>query len=146
MRILLLFAPLLAGILNAFQGSINSILGKKIGIFEASLVNFSVGTAVLLVVTLIFGRGHFGLLFSVPKWQWIGGILGAIYVTIVVLMVPRIGIASVLVMIIAGQLLMSAVIDNYGLFGSAVIPFDWKRLLSLILMGMAVFLFYYRRA
>lgn len=146
MRILLLALPLLAGVFNAFQGGINGTLGKRIGVFEASLMNFIVGSAALVIITLLFGKGNFFAVFSVPKWQWIGGLLGATYVAVVVLMVPRIGLASVLIMIITGQLFMSAVIDNFGLFGGKVIPFDWQRGIGMVLMAVSVFLFYYKKA
>jgi uncharacterized membrane protein YdcZ (DUF606 family) len=77
---LLLSLPIIAGMLNALQSGINGTLGKKIGVFEASLVNFIVGTLVLILVTVLFGKGDFPSVFSVPKWQWLGGVLGAIYV------------------------------------------------------------------
>jgi transporter family-2 protein len=138
---LLLSLPIIAGMLNALQSGINGTLGKKIGVFEASLVNFIVGTLVLILVTVLFGKGDFPSVFSVPKWQWLGGVLGAIYVLFVVIMVPKIGVAPVVICIITGQLVMSSMIDHFGLFGTKV-PFDWNRLVGILFMALAIYFFY----
>jgi transporter family-2 protein len=78
--------------------------------------------------------------FSVPKWQLTGGLLGAIYVLVMVLAVPKIGVATTIVSVILGQVLISGVIDHFGLFGSKQIPFDWQRGVAAILLGVSLFL------
>ncbi len=133
---------LLGGVAVAIQASINGGLGKKVGTLEGSLVSFLIGTLALLFIVIFFGKGNITTLTTVPKWQLTGGLLGAFYVFVAVLVVPRVGIATTLTAVIVGQLIMSAVIDHFGLFGSRQIPFDYKRALALVLLVCSLFLFY----
>ena len=89
-----LIFPLLAligGIAVAFQSQINGGLGKKVGVIEGAFINFSVGTLALLFILLFFGQGDISAISTVPKWQLIGGLLGAFFVVIQVVTVPKIG-------------------------------------------------------
>ncbi|WP_146812093.1 DMT family transporter, partial [Aneurinibacillus danicus] len=79
--------------------------------------------------------------FSVPKWQLIGGLLGAIYVFVMILAVPKIGVGSSLIAVIAGQMLASTLIDHFNVFGGKQILIDWKRIVALILLAFALYLF-----
>lgn len=134
----------IAGISIGAQAGINGGLGKKIGVIEGAFVSFAIGTLILLLFTIFFGKGNLLNIFSVSKWQLTGGLLGAIYVLIMVLAVPKVGVATTIVSVIVGQVLMSLVIDNFGFFGGRQIPFDWHRGLAVILLGMSLFLIYKR--
>lgn len=117
MKILFPLLAVLGGITIAIQGQINGGLGKKVGVIEASFISFGIGTLALLFIVLFVGNGNISAIASVPKWQLTGGLLGAIYVIVIVLVVPRIGVAPTLVGVIAGQIIIGAVIDHFGLFG-----------------------------
>lgn len=133
---------LLGGLATGIQASINGGLGKKIGTLEGSLVSFAIGTLSLLLINVFFGKGNLLAVAEVPKWQLLGGICGAFYVIVMVLAVPKIGVASSIVAVIAGQILMSSILDHFGLFGGRQIPFDLKRAAGLVLMLGALYLFY----
>ncbi|WP_028401623.1 DMT family transporter [Ectobacillus panaciterrae] len=133
---------LLAGLALGIQAPINGGLGKRIGALEGALASFLVGTLALIILVLFFGKGSIGAFTSIPKWQLAGGLLGALYVAISVMVVPKIGVASTLVAIIVGQMIMGSVIDHFALFGGKHIPFDMKRLAALVLLGGALYLFY----
>lgn len=60
---------LLAGVGLSVQAAINGTLGKKIGALEGALVNFFVGTLILLLTVLFAGHGQLGEVLRVPKWQ-----------------------------------------------------------------------------
>jgi transporter family-2 protein len=132
----------LAGIAVAFQAGVNGALGKQIGTIEASFTSFAVGTVFIFFAMIFFGKGNILLVKNVPLWQLTGGILGAIYVMTSVLMVPKIGIGSVLMLLIIAQLSTSAVIDHFGIFTGVPIPINWKKLLAMGLMFSALWLFY----
>ncbi len=68
------------------------------------------------MVLLIRGWPTIGLsqLRAVPPVLYIGGMLGAIYVTSVILLVPKIGVANTLIAVIVGQVLLSLVLDHLG--------------------------------
>ena len=137
--------PLLAligGVAISTQASINGGLGRKIGTIEASFVSFAIGTLALLFITIFFGKGNLLSIGSVPKWQLTGGLLGAFYVAVMVVAVPKVGVTTTVTSVIVGQILMSAVVDHYGLFGAKQIPFDLRRLFALILLFGSLYLFF----
>ncbi len=104
--------PLLAvigGMTLAAQGQINGGLGKKIGIIEGSFVSFAVGTLALLFILLFFGNGNISAVGTVPKWQLIGGLLGAFFVMVQIMVVPKIGVSTTLIAVIIGQLVFGAI-------------------------------------
>lgn len=132
----------LAGIAVAFQMGVNGALGKQIGTIEASFTSFLVGTIALFIGMLQLGKGNFMLIREVPVWKLTGGLLGAIYVMMSVMLVPRIGIGNVLMILIIAQLSTSAVIDHFGIFTGVSIPVSWKKLTAMGLMFFALWLFY----
>src|SRR5688500_13834934 len=99
-KILFPLLAVLGGITIAIQGQINGGLGKKVGVIEASFISFGIGTLALLFIVLFAGNGNISAIASVPKWQLTGGLLGAIYVIVIVLVVPQIGVAPALVGVI----------------------------------------------
>ena len=135
------FISFIGGAAIAIQAQINGGLGKKTGALEAAFISFSIGSLALFFIILFFGKGQLGAIFSVPKWQLIGGLLGAIYVSIMVLVVPKIGVAPTMAAVIGGQLIIGALIDHFGLFGGRTIPIDTKKILGIILLFTSVFLF-----
>jgi bacterial/archaeal transporter family-2 protein len=131
----------IAGAFLSVQAGVNGALGKKVGTIEGAFISFAVGTIVLLLLAIFTGKGNFLAIFSVPKWQLLGGLLGAVYLFVMVLVVPKIGVGSSLIAVIAGQILMSTLIDHFNIFGGKQILIDWKRIAALILLGFALFLF-----
>lgn len=136
---LFVLLAILGGLMGGIQAPINGTLGRKIGGLEASLVSFFIGTFLLVIIVLFFGKGNVFQLSSVPKWQLIGGGLGAIFVTCIILSVPNIGAATTILAAIVGQMTMTVLIDHFGLFGVEQIPIDWNRIIGLILMACALF-------
>ncbi|WP_379970630.1 DMT family transporter [Ectobacillus sp. sgz5001026] len=142
MNWMLYILALLSGVVLAVQAAINGGLGKRIGAMEGAFVSFSVGTLALFVAVLVIGKGTFPSITGIPKFQLTGGLLGACYVAISVMIVPKLGVASALTAAIVGQLMMGSVIDHFALFGGKQIAFDMKRALALVLMGVGLYLFY----
>lgn len=132
----------LAGMMVAFQAPINSALGKKIGGLEGALVSLSVGSMTLFFIVLFFGKGQILQVFSVPKWLIIGGFFGAAFVTIIIISIPFLGVATTIFATIFGQIVISLIIDHFGLFGVQKIPIDWYRCLGLLLMLIALTLIF----
>ena len=133
---------ILGGATWGAQASINGALGKKIGVVEGTFVNFAVGTLILAIIVLFFGKGNLLQVFTVPKWQLVGGFMGAIVIFTIILSVPTIGAASTLFAAISGQILISMIIDHYGFFGVPQIAFDWQRILGVLLMAGSLILIF----
>jgi transporter family-2 protein len=89
--------------------------------------------AILLVVRL--GTGGLGGAFRAPPWMWAGGLMGLIVVFTITFAQPRIGATATIGILIAGQLVMGAVIDRFGLFGVDEIAITWPRMLGIALLA-----------
>lgn len=135
MNQLLLLLMFCGGIAVAVQPSINARLAQRVGAYESSLISFAVGTLVLLVVILIAGRGNLRGVVNASWWELTGGLLGAFFVTMTIITVPRLGTTAVITAIIAGQLIMAALLDQFGAFGLRQIPLTPPRLSGILLLA-----------
>ncbi len=141
MKIVYLLMALVGGLAVGVQAVVNGGLGKKVGSMEASFISFFIGTAVLFFIVLFFGKGNLLAISEVPKGQLFGGILGAFYVLVIVITVPKIGVSSALFSVIAGQILMGTIIDHFGLFGGQTFPIDGKKAFAILLMFSSIYLY-----
>ena len=123
-----------AGCVVALQPPINAALSRTVGLLESGLISFAIGAVFLAVPVLLMGRGSVFRVIETPAWQWAGGVLGAFMVVSTTLAAPRIGVLTTLVAMIFGNLVMAAIIDHNGWFGLNAIPFDWRRMLGLVLV------------
>lgn len=123
-----------AGCIVALQPPINAALSRTVGLLESGLISFAIGAVFLAVPVLLMGRGNVFRVLETPVWQWVGGVLGAFMVVSTTLAAPRIGVLATLVAMIFGNLVMAAIIDHNGWFGLNAIPFDWRRMLGLVLV------------
>lgn len=137
---LLILAMLVGGVTVAVQPSINARLAEKTGFLQASTISFAVGTCVLLILSTLSSQGSFRRIGEADWWQLTGGFLGAFFVTMTIVAVPRIGTTAVLALTIVSQLVAGLVLDHYGLFGMRGIPLDAKRVLGVSLLLVGVFL------
>jgi transporter family-2 protein len=131
-----------AGCLVGMQAPINSRLGKTVGSLQAATFSFLVGTAVLLAITLFVsgGLGALGNVGRAPWWALVGGLLGAVYVSVALVAVRTLGASGLTAVVIAGQLAISVVIDRFGLLGVARAPVGAQRIAGLVLLVAGVVL------
>jgi transporter family-2 protein len=124
-----------AGVTVALQPSINASLAERVGAIESSCVSFAVGALVLLAIVFLTGRvGNLRNVVDARWWELTGGFLGAFFVTMTIVIVPRIGTASAMAATIAAQLITGLLLDQFGLFGFRTVPMDGKRLLGVALL------------
>lgn len=118
----------------AIQPSINARLAQKVGSYESSLISFAVGTLALLLVVAVSGRGTLRGVAETRWWEWTGGLLGAFFVTLTIIAVPRLGTLAVMTAIITGQLACGALLDHFGLFGLRHLPLTPLRCIGIVLL------------
>lgn len=133
---------LAAGVSLSIEGAIYGELGKEIGKLESSLYNFGVGTVIIGIVLLFLGKGSLSYTFKAPKWQLTGGILGTIYLTILVIGIPLVGVGLAMISVIVGQMAMSMVIEHFGWLGSERRPINKEKLIAVLLMSIALILIF----
>lgn len=147
MNLILLLMAFCVGMAMSIQAAVNTQLAASIGANSvvAALVSFGCGTIVLAGVAL--SRGGLGpslaALAGQPAWKFAGGFLGAAFVFGTVFLAPRIGLLSLIVLVIAGQLLTSMAIDHFGLINMAVRKVSNVRVLGagVVALGVAITLF-----
>ncbi len=144
MRVFIIAATLLAGALIPVQTAINSQL--RVALFQspvlASLVSFAVGTIALALVYFGILRGAVpdgAMLLRTSWWMWIGGVLGAFFVMMGIVAAPRVGVATVVVALTAGQLAMALVLDHFGLIGLPIREITPLRLTGALVVLLGAF-------
>jgi transporter family-2 protein len=127
----------LAGLAGSVQVAVMGRFGGRIGVVEAltfaTAIQLALSFAILLAARA--GLGQLGEAFRVPMWMWLGGVMGLTVVFTITFAQPRIGATATIGILIAGQLLMGAVIDKFGLFGVDQIAISWPRALGILLLG-----------
>lgn len=140
---LYLLVCLVAGALMPLQAGVNAQLARWVGQpVTASLISFAVGTLVLLAYN-VGTRPQLPPLAAMaeaPWWAWAGGLFGAVFVTAAAAFAPRLGAATFISITIAGQVLVSILLDHFGVVGFAARPVTALRLLGALLLVGGVLL------
>ncbi len=140
--VLVLFT-LFAGMLLPIQAALNARLGRELGSPTlGALVSFAVG-GIGLAMYVLLSRPTFAgteAVRTMPPHLWLGGICGAVYVTAVAFAAPRLGVATLTGLSIAGQMVVSAALDHWGLLGLPVNPLTPSRAAGITLIVLGVVL------
>ena len=133
---------ILGGVFLASQAPVNAALARALGDpVLAACISFGIGFAVLAVVSAVRGAWPTGGgMAAAPWWSWLGGLLGAFYVAIVIWGVPQLGVVSTVAALVFGQLAAALVLDAVGAFGLPVQEITWQRVVAscLILGGLVL--------
>ncbi len=123
----------------AMQAPINSVLGRDIGAIPAAAVSSAVSATVVTLVAIAFGGG-FGRIGAHPHlWRYVaGGLLGAAIITVTLQAVRPLGARAMIGCLLAGQLVMAAIIDQFGLLGVDRQPLTLARGAGILLLGAGV--------
>ena len=126
LRNLLLTIPaLIAGTSFVVQQAVNSNLrAELISPWWAGFISYFGGSIVMLVMVIIMREP--GLTLNLVSrstwWSWSGGLFGAIYIAVSILLLPRLGAFTVITMIVIGQLVTSLVFDHFGILNVPPLP------------------------
>lgn len=141
--ILFLLLALAAGVLLPVQAGLNAQLRVALGSpIAAAFISFLVGTAALGIATLVLrvsfpvGRAW----AATHPVQWSGGMIGAVYVLAAVVLAPKLGAGTLVAAVVAGQMVTSLLLDQYGLIGFPIHPLSPLRLLGAVLVIAGVVL------
>lgn len=130
------------GGLVALQAPVNSMLGRAVGTWQAAFVSFAIGTIALAAIAAL-ATGGLGQVSAVRNVSWVyltGGLLGAAYVTTILVTVRTLGAGGVVAATIAGQLAVSVVVDHFGLIGVTKQPVTLGRVVGVLLLGLGTYL------
>ncbi|MEM1007161.1 MAG: DMT family transporter [Pseudomonadota bacterium] len=131
---------LAAGIGVPILAALNAALGKLIGSpTAAAVILFAIafGTSALVMLVLP-GTDALGKLAQAPKHLLLAGVLIAFYVLSITHVAPHFGVGNAVFFVLLGQLISTAVIDQFGLFGAQVTPLTWMRAGGIAVMAAGV--------
>ncbi len=138
-----LLLALLAGAMMPTQAATNNRMAAFVDSpVLAAFISFFIGTIALLVYILLAGTplGNLASAKDAPLIAWVGGLLGAFFVAAAVTLVPRLGVAMTFSVIVAGQMLVTLVIDHFGLLGVPVKEVSLARIAGILLITAGVVL------
>jgi len=138
-----LFVAFVTGAAIAVQALANSRLRFALGTpVWAAIAQFIVGLAALVVIAIVTRQpsADTGGLSRMPWWGWVGGAIGALFITVSIVLTPRLGTALTLATMTVGQLLAALVLDHYGWLGAPIIRLSLPRVLgaACLLAGIAL--------
>lgn len=132
-----------AGVSFVVQQALNSDLRSCLGSASwAAFISYFGGTITMLLVLVIM-REPWQCSALVPRsswWLWTGGFFGAIYIVVAIVLLPRLGAATVVALIVTGQMLASLAFDQFGLFGIVPHPVSMLRFTGALLLVVGVIL------
>lgn len=131
---------LLGGLAVGLQQPQVNVLGERLGTTESIFIVQFGGALAAGLIMLARRGGNLGQWHTVPWYTLVCGVLGLAVVGAVVYVVPRQGVVASSILILAGQLVASVIIDHYGLFEVAVRRLDPARMAGMVLMFVAVWL------
>ena len=137
---LLLIVGLIGGLAVALQGPLASLISQRIGTIESVFIIHLGGLVAASIPLIVMGGGNLGAWRNV-HWSALGaGSLGMVLISAISYTIPRLGLATTIALIVAGQLILGAVLDHFGLLGLAVRPVNLYRLLGIALLFLGTWL------
>lgn len=133
----------LAGAMIPFQSAMNTQLGKSLqSPYFSALTVFVVAAIGLTIYNLVSrqplpGGAQFA---GAPWWGYLGGVLGGAYILLIVICAPRLGIGTVTLMVLLGQVLAALVIDQFGLLNAPLHALTWQRAVGVLLVLIGVYI------
>lgn len=134
----IIFIGLCGGVAIGLQGPFSSFMGQRLGILEAVFIIHLGGAIAALVPIVFMGEGKLAQWHTIPWYVLCGGFFGLVVVGAISYLIPLIGAAQAMVLVVAGQLLTGAVLDHFGVFGLVAKPIELSRVLGLLLVFVGV--------
>jgi len=127
----------IGGLAGAIQAAVMGELGERVGVAPALAFAVGVSLVCALGLLLVWEQSFSGMRAAAqqPWWLWLGGVMSLFIVLSITLATPRIGVAATIGIVIAGNLVAAALIDQYGLFGQEQVAITGLRMLGLALLA-----------
>jgi len=130
---------LIAGMAIGVQAPMSSMITQRMGMFESVFI-IHLGGAVAALIPLIIWGSKLHLWREVPWYTLGAGAFGLIVISAMGFLIPRIGVAPALILLLAGQLVIGSVLDHYGWLGAVQRPIELSRVLGLAVVMLGVWL------
>lgn len=137
-----ILVALLSGALMSVQGVFNTEVTKQTSLWVSTgWVQLS-AFAVCVVAWLLTGRESVGTLMQVDnKYTLLGGVIGAFITVTVIQSMSALGPAKAAMLIVVAQLGVAWVIELFGMFGAQKTPFEWRKILGMLIAVAGIVIF-----
>jgi transporter family-2 protein len=117
-------------VLNAnLRAPLNSAVWSGVASYFVGLVCMA-----LLALALRDPLPSAAMVSRIPWWAWSGGVFGAIFIGLAIVLVPQLGAATFIALLVAGQMIGSMTFDHFGWFGLTQRAIDLPRLAGVALL------------
>jgi transporter family-2 protein len=139
--IVIILIGLAGGIAVGVQAPLSSIINQRLGPLESVFIVHLGGAIAALIPLAFLGWGKLAQWRTVVPWYALGaGALGLIVIFSMTYMIPRVGVAPSIIILLSGQLLIGSVLDHFGLLGTVQRPIDFMRVVGLAVVFLGVWL------
>ena len=139
--ILVIILSGLAGRIDVgIQSPLSSLISQRLGILESIFIIHLGGALIALIPLLIYGGGKLGNWRTLPWYALGAGAFGLVVIFSMSYMIPRVGVATALIILLSGQLLIGTMMDHFGLLGAVQRPVDFMRVFGLAVVFLGVWL------
>lgn len=131
---------LIGGISVGFQVPLVSLMSQRIGIMESTFIVHLGGTIFSGVLLVTVRGGNLSAWQSVPWYALVAGIFGLVVVAASSYTIPRLGVASLVTLLVVGQLIIGVLLDHFGLLGATVRALDLSRVVGIVVLFAGLWL------
>ena len=126
----------LSGAFLPIQAGLNAKLGKAAGSpVYASMLSFAIGTVALISYILITKQSiSWAGVKEEPTQVWFGGLLGAFYVTVIILAFPKLGPGLTFGLVVAGQMFISILLEHFNILVAQQNPISFMKIIGVLLV------------
>ena len=131
---------LAGGIAVGVQAPMASMITQRLGTFESVFIVHLGGALIALLPLLFYGGGKLAQWKELPWYTLLAGVFGLVVIGAISYMIPHVGVAAAVITIVAGQMLVSTVLDHFGWLGGMGRPMDLTRAIGLLVVLVGVWL------
>ena len=133
-------APIGIGLCQPIIWQMTLRLTKAAGDMPAAAILHAIGALMGGVFVLLGLKGGDGQWGNIPWWAWFGGVIGLLCLWMLNMSIPKIGIAPVMAILVASQLIAGLIFESHGLLGAQVRAIQSHHWLGVVLLSIGAYL------
>ncbi|MBK8824395.1 MAG: DMT family transporter [Anaerolineales bacterium] len=138
--IVIILIGLVGGIAVGVQAPLSSMISQRLGVIESIFIIHLGGAIAALIPLIYYGGGKLSNWRAVPWYALCAGVFGLVVIFSMSYMIPRVGVATALIILLAGQLFIGTILDHFGLLGAIQRPLELSRIFGLAIVLAGVWL------
>lgn len=130
----------LSGAFLPIQAGLNNKLGKAVASpVHAALFSFIIGSIGLIAYVLVTRQTvSWAGIKDAPGYVWLAGLLGAFYVTVIILAFPKLGPGLTFGLVVAGQMTLSILLEHFNILVAQQNSVSYMKIVGIALVVLGV--------